>query len=124
MLVSGEPDAPGHRYRVVRMAEAVRRLGGRAAVLTVPEAASSRLADVDHADLVLLCRTAWCPEVERVVHRSRRAGAILVFDVDDLMIDPGVAVVEIVDGIRSQNLTEEEAQEWFSLMRRTARVSA
>jgi GT2 family glycosyltransferase/glycosyltransferase involved in cell wall biosynthesis/SAM-dependent methyltransferase len=123
VLVSGEPDAPGHRYRVVRMAEAIRRLGGRAAVLTIPEAASSHLADVDHADLVMLCRTAWCPELERVVHRSRRAGAILVFDVDDLMIDPGVAVLEIVDGIRSQNLTEEDAQKWFALMRRTAQES-
>jgi hypothetical protein len=39
------------------------------------------------------------------------------------MIDPSVAVVEVVDGIRSQNLTEEQAQAWFALMRRTAQES-
>lgn len=120
VLVSGEPDTPGHRYRVVHFAEAVRRLGGEATVLTVPEAALDRISAVDHADVVLLWRAVWGPEIERVVRRARGAGAVLVFDVDDLMVDPDLATVVTVDGIRSQGLTEVEAAHWFAKMRRTA----
>ncbi|MDQ6796966.1 MAG: glycosyltransferase, partial [Actinomycetota bacterium] len=121
VLVSGEPDTPGHQYRVVRFAEAVRRLGGEATVLNVPEAALMRLAALDQADVVVIWRSVWGPELERVVRRARRAGAVIVFDVDDLMVEPEVATVATIDGIRSQGLTEDEASHWFAKMRRTAK---
>jgi GT2 family glycosyltransferase/glycosyltransferase involved in cell wall biosynthesis/SAM-dependent methyltransferase len=123
-LVSGEPSTPGHEYRVLRFAEAVEALGGVARVRTLPESASERIADIDDADVVLLWRTTWCGELERVVPRARRAGAVLLFDVDDLMIDPHLATVATIDGIRSQRLTEEEVKHWYALMRRTAKESA
>lgn len=120
VIVSGEPDTPGHRYRCERLAGAIVRLGGRARVVTVPEAAATHLPDIDAADLVVAWRAAWGDEVEAVVDRARKAGAVVAFDVDDLMIDPAVAVAEVVDGIRSQGLTEDEAQDWFAKMGRTA----
>ena len=123
VLVSGEPDTPGHQYRVVRFADAVKRLGGEATVLAVPDASLARLGAVDNADVVLLWRTVWGREVERVVHRARQAGAVVLFDVDDLMVDPDLATVATVDGIRSQGLTEQEAGVWFAKMRRTAEES-
>jgi GT2 family glycosyltransferase/glycosyltransferase involved in cell wall biosynthesis/SAM-dependent methyltransferase len=123
VVVSGEPGTPGHRYRVTRLAEAIGWLGGRATVLTVPEAASVRHAEVDRADVVVLWRTVWGGETDRVVRRARQAGAVVVFDVDDLMVDPDVAAVDVIDGIRSQGLTEAEVQDWYSRMRRTARAA-
>lgn len=121
VFVSGEPTTPGHHYRVVQPAEAIRHTGGRATILTVPEAAVSRLAALDDADVVVLWRVAWQPPVERIVQRARRSGAVIVFDIDDLMVEPSLAVPKLVDGIRSQGLTEQEAQEWFDRMGCTAR---
>jgi SAM-dependent methyltransferase len=123
VLVSGEPDTPGHRYRVDMLAEAVRRLGGRADVFTVPQAATTGLAAVDRADAVVLWRTVWGDPVERVVRRARRVGAAVVFDVDDLMFDPALATVDVIDGIRSQGLTEEDVADWYGRMRRTAEAA-
>jgi glycosyltransferase involved in cell wall biosynthesis/SAM-dependent methyltransferase len=124
LIVSGEPGTPGHRYRVVRLADAVGRLGGRASVVSLADASLPRLADLDDADVVVLWRTSWGPELTRVVARARQAGAVVVFDVDDLMVDPSLAVVDVVDGIRSQGLTEEDAQYWFGTMHRAASESA
>ena len=123
VLVSGEPATPGHQYRVVRVADAVRRLGGTAVVLDLPDASSTRISDLDAADVVVLWRTGWGDEVARVVERARAAGAAIVFDVDDLMVEPGIATLDVVDGIRSQGLTEQGAQEWFGKMARTASVA-
>jgi|GEM_PF-3438338 len=123
VFVSGEPGTPGHRYRLDHVADAVRALGGHALVRTVPEAASSSLADVMKADVVWLWRTVWGTEVERIVYRARRSGAAIVFDVDDLMVDPRLAVHETIDGIRSQGLTEADAQDYFARMGITARAA-
>ena len=123
VVVSGEPDSPGHRYRALRLADAVRRLGAAAVVLTVPEAASERIAMVDDADVVVLWRTIWGVEVERIMLRSRRAGTVVVFDVDDLMTKPELATEGAIDGIRSQGLTEDGVRTWFELMQRTARAA-
>ncbi len=123
VLVSGEANTPGHRYRVERLARAMRRLGHHVRELEVPDAAGTRLADLDRASLVVLWRTAWGPEVEQIIRRARSTGAIVAFDVDDLMVDPDVAVVGTIDGIRSQGLTEDEAQDWFAKMRLTAQAA-
>jgi len=120
VIVSGEPNTPGHRYRVERLAEACTLLGYGTTVLDVPQAASSRLASVSKAVVLILWRTAWGTEVEAIVDHARRHQVPIVFDVDDLMIDPTLATTATVDGIRSQNLTEAEAADWFARMGRTA----
>jgi glycosyltransferase involved in cell wall biosynthesis/SAM-dependent methyltransferase len=123
VIVSGEPGTPGHEYRVARLAGALSALGHVASVRTVPEAALQYASEVGRASLIVLWRCVWGPEVERVVTRARRAGAVVVFDVDDLMTEPRFGVGAVVDGIRSQGLTESEAQHWFAKMRRTAEES-
>jgi glycosyltransferase involved in cell wall biosynthesis/SAM-dependent methyltransferase len=120
VYISGEPDTPGHVYRVVHHAEAIRRLGGEATVLTIAEAALARLGELDTADMVVLWRVAWCADVERITERARRAGAVLVFDVDDLMTDPDLAVADTIDGIRSQRLAEDDVADHYARIRRTA----
>lgn len=123
VLVSGEPHTPGHQYRVVRVAEAIDRFGGRATVLDVDAAAGDRVGELIDADVVILWRTMWSPEVRTVVRRSWQAGARVVFDVDDLMVDPDMATLATIDGIRSQGLTEEAVREMYSLVRRCAETA-
>jgi glycosyltransferase involved in cell wall biosynthesis/SAM-dependent methyltransferase len=123
ILVSGEPDTPGHQYRVVRLAEAINRLGGRATVLDVAQAAGPRSGDLVDADIVILWRATWSAEVKQVVRRAWQAGARVVFDVDDLMVDPDMATLDTIDGIRTQGLTEEAVRDMYALVRRTAEAA-
>ena len=119
VLVSGEPGTPGHRYRVTRLAAALRRIGDDVVVLDVPQAASSRIAALRDIDLLVLWRTVWGDELATAVRTARRGGALVVFDVDDLMIDPRAATTDVIDGIRSQGLTEADVADWYTRMRRT-----
>jgi glycosyltransferase involved in cell wall biosynthesis len=120
VCVSGEADTPGHYYRVLRFADSVERMGGRAIVLSIDDATGARLSALDGADAVLAWRTPWEPRVEQLFSRARRVGAVVIFDVDDLMFDPSIADVEIIDGIRSQGFTEPDVREMFARVRRTA----
>jgi glycosyltransferase involved in cell wall biosynthesis/SAM-dependent methyltransferase len=123
ILVSGEPETPGHQYRVVRLADAIDRLGGRATVLDVAQAAGGRIGDLVDADVVILWRTMWSADVKQVVRRAWQAGARVVFDVDDLMVDPDMATLDTIDGIRTQGLTEEAVRDMYALVRRTAEAA-
>jgi glycosyltransferase involved in cell wall biosynthesis/SAM-dependent methyltransferase len=122
-LVSGEPHTPGHQYRVVRLAEAIDRVGGHATVLDVAEAAGPRIGDLVDADIVILWRATWSEDVKQVVRRAWQAGARVVFDVDDLMVDPDMATLDTIDGIRTQGLTEDAVRDMYALVRRTAEAA-
>ena len=122
VFVSGEPHTPGHSYRVERYAEAARAIGAEVAVQTVPEAAAD-LSAIESADLVFIWRAEWNPAVEGVVTAARRAGAPILFDVDDLMFDPAFARVPVIDGIRSQGLTEDEVQGFYLRVQQTMQTA-
>lgn len=112
LFVSGEPHTPGHAYRVLRQAESVRRLGALAEVRTIDEAASSPDL-VTSAHLLVLWRTEWSEAVAAAVDAARSAGRTILFDVDDLMVDPALARTEVIDGIRSQRLSEAEVAGFY-----------
>ena len=118
LFVSGEPHTPGHTYRVLRYAETARALGALVEMQTIDEAKQApELAS--SANLVVLWRVEWDPGVEALISRARRAGAKLLYDVDDLMFDPELARVEIIDGIRSQGLTEKQVRGFYGRIQRT-----
>jgi GT2 family glycosyltransferase/glycosyltransferase involved in cell wall biosynthesis len=118
LFISGEPHTPGHVYRVLRYAETARALGALVEIQTIGEAKQApQLAASAH--LVVLWRVEWDPGVEAVISRARRAGAQLLFDVDDLMFDPELARVELIDGIRSQGLTEAQVRGFYSRIQQT-----
>jgi hypothetical protein len=54
-----------------------------------------------------------------VVATARRGGARIVFDIDDLMIDPSLASIEVIDGIRSQALEEAPVRAHDARVQRT-----
>jgi GT2 family glycosyltransferase/glycosyltransferase involved in cell wall biosynthesis len=118
-FLSGEPDTPGHKYRVVRMAEAVQALGGEPTIVRLADAG----ANLDHfetADLVYIWRAAWDEDnVAPVVENARKRGAPVVFDIDDLIVEPALVGTDLIDGLRSQNHDLQGIMDFFERLQKT-----
>jgi len=115
-FVSGEPSIPGHIYRITRHAEAFAAIGASVSLWTYQEA-GRRAEEVAAADLIFTWRVSSCPEIDTVIAAARKTGAKLLFDVDDLMFEPGLAFGDIIDGIRSQRLLSTDVAEHFQRVR-------
>ena len=118
VYVSGEPETPGHHYRVTRLAMAAESLGARTSRMGVEEIAA-RIGEIDAADALVIWRAPWDERVAAAVNAARRSGAKVVFDLDDLIIAPELARFEIIDGIRTRNLTEAAIGEQCARVRQT-----
>ena len=116
--ISGEPDTPGTVYRVRRYADACSAIGAGVTVLRLDEVAL-HTADACRFGVVVIWRAVWTDALAAFVAEARASGARIVFDVDDLMIDPALGVVEIIDGIRSQNVSEAAVQAHYAQVQRT-----
>jgi glycosyltransferase involved in cell wall biosynthesis len=116
VYVSGEPDTPGHLYRVERHAEAARALGVRTRIVRVEDCRSERRAFAS-AQVVVIWRAAWSDQIAVVITEARSAGALVVFDIDDLIFDPGLADTSLVDGVRSSEPGETVAPESYAAFR-------
>ncbi len=116
--LSGEPDTPGTHYRVDRYVEACRHAGALAEAWRLDEV-DDNLMQIDHYDILVIWRARWSDTLEALLERARANGTRIVFDLDDLMIDPAFATVEIIDGIQSQSLLAEDVRRHFSLIQQT-----
>jgi len=127
LFVSGEPDTPGHSYRVARYAEVAREAGFEVDTMRADRLPSktSRFRQrvlglvSPPPDLVIIWRAAWSEGLARAVKDWRRSGARLAFDIDDYMFDPELARIEVIDGIRSQACSEEAVAELYGRINRT-----
>lgn len=115
VYVSGEHDTPGHLYRVLRPAAAAASLGVRTSWMRVKEI-PERLGEIEAADALVIWRAPLGEQVQAAVDAARRGGAKVVFDVDDLMIVPELARLDVIDGIRTQGLTEEVVRGHYERM--------
>ncbi len=111
VYISGEPDTPGNFYRVIRYAQALSAAGAKTEWVRC-EDLPQQLNRIAGASLLVIWRARWNAAIQSAIEIARRDGARVVFDIDDLMIDPELARVEIIDGIRSQNFTEQEVREY------------
>jgi O-antigen biosynthesis protein len=116
VIIAGEAGTPGEAYRVTRFARAAELAGARTLKVGIfdfplPE------ADFRGADIIVLWRAPWLHEIEVAVNIARETGAKLVYDLDDLMVDPSIARIDVIDGIRTQNIPPEKVAEHFSQMR-------
>ena len=68
-------------------------------------------------------RAPWDAAVELAIERMRALGRKVVFDVDDLMTEPEMAQVKLIDGIRSQFLSEDGVRGHYHRMRQTMLAS-
>ncbi len=114
-FISGEPSTPGHIYRVERALSAAIAAGYRGWQCSAKEA-SENLASVRRCSVLVIWRCPFTRELDAVLIAGREAGARIIYDIDDLMFEPGIAKTEIIDGIRTQNLTEEDVAGYYKLI--------
>jgi glycosyltransferase involved in cell wall biosynthesis/SAM-dependent methyltransferase len=122
VFISGEPDTPGHRYRVAHSAEAAEGLGAHTSWMRVEEI-PHRISEIRSANVLVIWRVAWDERMAMAVNVARNRRAKIVFDVDDLMIDPELAQLDLIDGIRTQHLTEEAVRTHYTHIRDTMSVA-
>ena len=118
LYVSGEPDTPGNLYRVVRYVDAAIAAGAQASWISV-ERVWEHAKEIAESEVLVIWRAAWDERVAQVIAVARSTGARVVFDVDDLMFAPELARLEVIDGIRSQGMTEGQAQEHYARIHAT-----
>jgi glycosyltransferase involved in cell wall biosynthesis/GT2 family glycosyltransferase len=124
LFVSGEPDTPGHHYRVVRYAAAAAAAGYAPEIVRSDALPRSRIvwACRRHGRqpaLVVIWRAVFTTALARAIRTWRRGGARILFDVDDYMFDPALARSSIIDGIRSQAVAEEAVAEMYARVNQT-----
>src|SRR5205085_1957621 len=68
---------------------------------------------------IFIWRLPWSPPLERLVDAARLTGAKLIFDVDDHMLDPGLARTDAIDGIRTLGLTSVEVASFYTKILQT-----
>jgi GT2 family glycosyltransferase/SAM-dependent methyltransferase len=118
-FLSGEPDTPGHKYRVVRHADAARVLGATVSVTRIDQA-HAELDAFRKADLIYIWRAAWDEvNVEAVLAVAKATGAPVVFDIDDLIVEPALVQTDIIDGLRSQDFDHGMIRDYFARLQRT-----
>lgn len=122
VVISGEPNFIGHRYRAIQLVDAARAAGWEANAFSLGEI-GARPAHVDNASVLLIWRAPWSEVLEGIVGRARQSGARIAFDCDDLMFDPEIAKTAIIDGIRSQHFDEEQVRIHYEAVRRAAALA-
>jgi ubiquinone/menaquinone biosynthesis C-methylase UbiE/glycosyltransferase involved in cell wall biosynthesis len=118
LYVSGESTTPGNFFRVTNYLEAA-KVNGVYADWVAAEELASRLEEVQEFDVLVIWRTPWNETLARAVEAMHAAGKTVVFDCDDLMTEPSLAQTSIIDGIRTQNLTESGVQGHYTRIRQT-----
>jgi glycosyltransferase involved in cell wall biosynthesis len=110
--LSGEMHTPGHAYRVLRMMEAATALGHQARFLPV-EAAIGSIAELTHIDALFIWRAPLTHDLRTVINAARYAGAAILFDIDDLMVNPDLARADLIDAIRSERFDLAQVQDLY-----------
>ena len=118
VYISGEPNTPGHIYRVARSAAAAQAAGAQTIWIQVKDI-PARLAEIEVADALAIWRASWNVHTAAAIEAARRGGTTIVFDIDDLLMDPNLARLDIIDGIRSQGFSEKMVRDFCSSMRTT-----
>lgn len=119
VFVSGEPETPGHVYRVARYARSAMELGFEVDVIAADDLEPAWYRErIRNPSAIVIWRARARPALEKAVEAWRAAGAAILFDVDDLMIDPSIATPDVIDGIRSMGLTTSDVEATYHGIRR------
>ena len=118
LYVSGESNTPGHTYRVAQYIAAAEASGIEAQWIA-HSGLPARFGELRSYDILVVWRAPWDENIERAISLMKDSGRLVIFDCDDLMTEPDLAVTKIIDGIRTQNLTEEMVRGHYSRMRQT-----
>ncbi len=119
LFISGEDHTPGTIYRVERYTDTARALGFAARFMPPGPVGPP---DLENVRLVVMWRVPHSTHIEGIVQVAHGQGATVIYDVDDLMFRPEMAVIDIIDGIRSQKFSELETQAFFARIGRALKA--
>jgi glycosyltransferase involved in cell wall biosynthesis len=119
------PDYSTFRYRVYNMIEVLRDETAKSARADVSaswfchaDGQGLRLV-AEIADVVVVCRARYSARVSDLINRCAQRGIKIVYDVDDLVVDPGRA--QLILQSLDQNPNSEDAWNyWFGYIARLA----
>jgi glycosyltransferase involved in cell wall biosynthesis len=120
--LSGEMETPGHTYRVLRMVESAKALGHDARFIPVAEALGC-IEDLRSSDALFIWRAPLTQELRIAIDAARFGGAVILFDVDDLMLEPELARADIIDAIRSERYDVADVRRLYQGIRETAMLA-
>lgn len=118
VYISGEPDTPGHVYRVQMYADALARRGYSVQILRFEEVRKN-LPLIETCHALVAWRTPWGDVLGEAAAAAKRNGGKFIFDVDDYMFDPALAKTSIIDGIRTQGCEEAQIRELYARLQQT-----
>lgn len=99
LYVSGDPASPSHEYRVQNYIDALAAVGVSAEF--VPFGEFQKLQDAIHrASIVVFWRCPLRADLTPALHLCKLRRTPIVFDVDDYVFEPRIAVTKYIDGIR------------------------
>lgn len=108
----------GYDYRCKYYAQAAQAMGADVSIIAIGDV-TTHLPRIRQADILIVWRSAFYGEIALAVDEARKNGAIIVFDVDDLIFEPGMARVSIIDGMRFHALDAN----YFQSVRDTAHAA-
>lgn len=103
IYVSGFPDIPSHRYRVLHPMDALRQEGIETAWYRTDQAPA---IEVQKGDIVIMVRAPWSEALACLHARCRAIGVPVGFDIDDLVFDSQLMNVQHIDFLRIMNADE------------------
>lgn len=109
------PDTSTFRYRVFNMVEALEaapELGISASWFTRADLQHMERF-IDRADTLVICRTRFDTDIDRMIQRARVRGLQVLFDVDDLVFDPDYIHL-IFDALAQPISSQERWDYWFA----------
>jgi glycosyltransferase involved in cell wall biosynthesis len=98
VFVSGYPGSPSEAYRVFNPLSVLQNFYRTFAIVAGELEAHGAL--LKRAKIIVLFRVAWSPQLGQIVKEAQASGCLVVFDVDDYVFEPAIAVPKIIDGIR------------------------
>ncbi len=116
VFVSGEPEIPGHRYRVLNIASSLAPRFFETVIMSCSEV-PDRISEITEADVVWIWRARLSPKTAVLTTALLDTKVAMIFDVDDLMFRPELATTKVIDGIRTQNLSEASVRAFYTDVR-------
>jgi len=99
LFLSGEPNTPGHIYRVIRYLKAYENLGAKCIWFPSYHIEKLSLAEIN-CKVLVIWRTPFSTSVQKIIEKVHEKGATVIFDIDDYMFDPELVDENNIDAIR------------------------
>lgn len=111
------PDTSTFRYRVYNMIQSLTASNANISAAYFSQCEMDRMDQVvDMVDVLVVCRSRYTDQLNRLIARAKDFGRRVLFDVDDLVFDPDY--VHLILNTLDQQLCEAAWDSWFAYIGR------